>query len=101
MQEEEGTLSFSQPAHLDDMVLNSQLHAAQPCTRTSSQNTFQILVQRMTCFCICTDYKETIEKLCKLLDKLSYTWRIAAKVLTVTTTDKCDVKLHTLADFRL
>ncbi|PNF20179.1 hypothetical protein B7P43_G17215 [Cryptotermes secundus] len=39
MQEEEGTLSFSQPAHLNDMVLNSQLHATQPCTQTSSQLT--------------------------------------------------------------
>ncbi|XP_023702412.1 uncharacterized protein LOC111861794 [Cryptotermes secundus] len=57
-QEERGTLPFSQPAHLNDMVLNSQLHATQPSTRTSSQ-------------------------------------------LTVTTTDKRDVKLHTLADFQL
>ncbi|PNF38896.1 hypothetical protein B7P43_G08227 [Cryptotermes secundus] len=36
-QEERGTLPFSQPAHLNDMVLNSQLHATQPSTRTSSQ----------------------------------------------------------------
>ncbi|PNF39076.1 hypothetical protein B7P43_G04356, partial [Cryptotermes secundus] len=79
MQEEKGTLPFSQPAHLNDTVLNSQLHAAQPYTRASSQNTFQILVRHMTRFCVCTDYKERIEKLCKLLDKLSYTWRICSQ----------------------
>ena len=37
MQEEKGTLPFSQPAHLNDTVLNAQLHASQPSTRTSSQ----------------------------------------------------------------
>ncbi|PNF27059.1 hypothetical protein B7P43_G10407 [Cryptotermes secundus] len=112
MQKEKGTLSFSQPAHLDDMVLNSQLHATQPSTQTSSQNTFQNLVRRMTRFYVCTNYEETIEKICKLFDKLNYTWKIAAKVLTITTTDKRDMKLvfkaavldmdgDTLVDFRL
>ncbi|XP_023727283.1 uncharacterized protein LOC111875342 [Cryptotermes secundus] len=52
MQEERGTSPFSQPAHLNDVVLNSQLHATQPSTRTSSQNTFQILVRHDTLLCM-------------------------------------------------
>jgi serine/threonine-protein kinase Chk1 len=107
MLEENVPFSFSQPAHLDDMLLNSQLHATQPSTQTSSQvvlsrilnvinyfiftsvlkacfvsqNTFQKLVRRMTRFFVCTSYEETVEKVCKLLDRLSYTWKIAAKVV--------------------
>lgn len=46
-----------------------------------SQNTFQKLVRRMTRFFVCTSYEETVEKLCRLLDRLSYTWKIAAKVV--------------------
>lgn len=112
MMEERASFSFSQPAYLDDMLLNSQLHATQPSTQTSSQNTFQKLVRRMTRFFVCTSYEETVEKVCKLLDRLSYTWKIAARVLTITTTDKRNMRLvfkacvldmdgKTLLDFRL
>lgn len=37
MLEEKVSFSFSQPAYLDDMLLNSQLHATQPSTQPSSQ----------------------------------------------------------------
>lgn len=112
MLEEKVSFSFSQPAYLDDMLLNSQLHATQPSTQPSSQNTFQKLVRRMTRFFVCTSYEETVEQVCKLLDRLSYTWKITAKVLTITTVDKRNMRLvfkaavldmdgKTLLDFRL
>jgi len=107
MLEEKVSFSFSQPAYLDDMLLNSQLHATQPSTQPSSQvlvcgvltvntfhfcnyhkhcvifsqNTFQKLVRRMTRFFVRTSYEETVAQLCKLLDRLSYTWKITAKVV--------------------
>lgn len=109
MLEEKVSFSFSQPAYLDDMLLNSQLHATQPSTQPSNQvlicavlsvrtfyfckwvatntvcsllqNTFQKLVRRMTRFFVCTSYEETVEQVCKLLDRLSYTWKITAKVV--------------------
>jgi hypothetical protein len=37
MLEEKVSFSFSQPAYLDDMLLNSQLHPTQPSTQSSSQ----------------------------------------------------------------
>jgi hypothetical protein len=43
MLEEKVSFSFSQPAYLDDMLLNSQLQATQPSTQTSSQ----VVVSRM------------------------------------------------------
>ncbi|GFG38350.1 hypothetical protein Cfor_05695 [Coptotermes formosanus] len=138
MLEEKVSFSFSQPAYLDDMLLNSQLHATQPSTQPSSQvlvcrvlsirtfhfhklvantilflqNTFQKLVRRMTRFFVCTSYEETVEQVCRLLDRLSYTWKITAKVLTITTVDKRNMRLvfkaavldmdgKTLLDFRL
>ncbi|XP_069695563.1 serine/threonine-protein kinase grp isoform X2 [Periplaneta americana] len=112
MLEEKGSFSFSQPAYLDDMLLNSQLHATQPSTQPSSQNTFQKLVRRMTRFFVCTSCEESLEQLCKLLEKLGYTWKIAANVITITAIDKRNMRLvfkanildmdgKTLLDFRL
>jgi hypothetical protein len=40
MQKEKASFSFSQPAYLDDMLLNSQLHATQPSTQSSNQVVF-------------------------------------------------------------
>jgi hypothetical protein len=37
----------------------------------------------MTRFFVSTSYEETVEKVCKLLDRLSYTWKIAAKVVCI------------------
>jgi hypothetical protein len=53
---EEKVSSFSQPAYLDDMLLNSQLHATQPSTQPSSQVILCRMLNIMKCdsFNFCT-----------------------------------------------
>lgn len=33
----------------------------------------------MTRFFVCTSYEETVEQMCKMLDRFSYTWKITTK----------------------
>lgn len=63
---------FSQPANLDDLILNSQLNP----TQGGNQNMFQKLVRRMTRFFVSTDFDQTIKRLSHIFDHLSYTWKL-------------------------
>lgn len=63
---------FSQPANLDDLLLNSQMNP----TQGTNQNIFQKLVRRMTRFFVSTDFDQTVKRLSHIFDHLGYTWKI-------------------------
>uniref|UniRef100_A0A8D9A1G7 Serine/threonine-protein kinase Chk1 n=1 Tax=Cacopsylla melanoneura TaxID=428564 RepID=A0A8D9A1G7_9HEMI len=65
--------SFSQPTHLDDLLVSSQFVSTQ--STQTSQSTVQKLVRRMTRFFVKYAAEEAVEKLCMILDKLGYSWR--------------------------
>ncbi|XP_071957573.1 serine/threonine-protein kinase Chk1-like [Antedon mediterranea] len=102
-------VSFSQPVHLDDMLLGSQL----PCTPGNSQTPFQKLVKRMTRFFTKYSVEESIHSLLEVLEKLGYQAKqTSAGQLTITTQDKrrnpltfkatlVDMDGNVLVDFRL
>ncbi|XP_049763820.1 serine/threonine-protein kinase grp [Schistocerca cancellata] len=102
--------SFSQPAHLEDLLLSSQLN---PTQSSGTQNPFQKLVRRMTRFFVTTNCEDSLRRLCDLLDKIGFSWKIATtRVVTITTVDKRKMQLvfkanvmvmdgNTLLDFRL
>ncbi|CAG0882110.1 unnamed protein product [Cyprideis torosa] len=65
--------SFSQPAALEDLLVNSQTQQTQTTQGTSTQLTpFQRLVKRMTRFIVKTDLKATIAALESTGRKLTY-----------------------------
>ncbi|XP_071454661.1 serine/threonine-protein kinase grp [Hetaerina americana] len=111
-QEQVPSFSFSQPAHIEDLILNSQFHCTQQQT-SSSQSTYQKLVRRMTRFFVKTNHEETLKELCGVLEKFGFSWKMnVAGVLTIGTVDKRKMKLvfkanllemgeHFLLDFRL
>ncbi|XP_046388652.1 serine/threonine-protein kinase grp isoform X2 [Ischnura elegans] len=111
-QDQVPSFSFSQPAHLEDLLLSSQFHCTQQ-QPSSSQNTYQKLVRRMTRFFVKTNHEETLKELCGVLEKFGYSWKMnVAGVLTIGTVDKRKMKLvfkanllemgeHILLDFRL
>lgn len=102
-------ISFSQPAHLEDMLLSTQTQG----TQSSSQSPLQKLVKRMTRFFVTTDANETVQVLKSLFEKLGYVWKTNSPgQITVTTQDKRKAQLvfkasliemnsRILVDFRL
>ncbi|KAL1418707.1 hypothetical protein MTO96_025739 [Rhipicephalus appendiculatus] len=102
-------VSFSQPAHLDDMLLSTQTQG----TQSSSQTPLQRLVKRMTRFFVTTDAQQTVEELKSLFERLGYSWKTNSPgQITVTTQDKRKAQLvfkasliemsaKILVDFRL
>ncbi|XP_015592593.1 serine/threonine-protein kinase grp isoform X3 [Cephus cinctus] len=109
--EERPGFSFSQPAHMEDLLLCTQLQATQ-YTQTS-QNTFQKLVRRMTRFFVETDCEATVKRLLQYLENEKYTYRINDfGIVTITGTDRRKMPLvfkanmiemdgKILVDFRL
>lgn len=73
--EERPGFSFSQPAHIEDLLLCTQVQTKQ-LTQQSQQNTFQRLVRRMTRFFVKTDCDTTVMRLVNCLEKEKYTCRI-------------------------
>lgn len=102
-------VSFSQPAHLDDLLLSTQTQG----TQSSSQTPLQRLVKRMTRFFVTTDAQQTVEELKSLFERLGYSWKTNSPgQITVTTQDKRKAQLvfkasliemsaKILVDFRL
>lgn len=67
--------SFSQPAHIDDMLLNSQLNT-QTASGSSNSSPLQRLVKRMTRLVAKVSCDEAVKHLGQQLTKLGYTWKI-------------------------
>ncbi|OQR71943.1 serine/threonine-protein kinase Chk1-like [Tropilaelaps mercedesae] len=76
---------LSQPACLDDILLNSQLSSG--ATQTT-QNPIQRLVKRMTRFFVSTSAEETATKLREILGKLAFNFKQNGYEFTVTLQDK-------------
>ena len=100
---------LSQPACLDDILLNSQLSGG---TTQTTQNPIQRLVKRMTRFFVKTSAEETSSKLKEILNKLAFNYKVNGLEFTVTLHDKRRQKLvfkanilnmngSVLVDFRL
>lgn len=110
VQELINTFSFSQPVHMDHLLLSTQ---SDNCTQGSSQTPFQRLVKRMTRFFSSLDMEKTKLKLTETLDNHRYSWKIHhANQVTVTLNDKrkhnltikinlLDMDGSVLVDFRL
>ncbi|XP_060825265.1 serine/threonine-protein kinase grp [Bombus pascuorum] len=110
--EERPGFSFSQPAHIEDLLLCTQVQNKQ-FTQTSQQNTFQRLVRRMTRFFVKTDLETTVKRLLNYLKNENYTCRINNfGTITVTANDRRKMPLvfkvnvfemdgKILVDFRL
>ncbi|XP_043462969.1 serine/threonine-protein kinase grp [Leptopilina heterotoma] len=103
--------SFSQPAHMEDLLLSTQLPNTQPNTQTS-QNSFQRLVRRMTRFFVSTECDSTVQKLMNSLMKYNYNHRMNGGIITISTVDRRKMPLvfkasihdmdgRILVDFRL
>ncbi|XP_053125791.1 serine/threonine-protein kinase Chk1 isoform X2 [Hemicordylus capensis] len=102
-------ISFSQPACPEHMLLNSQLVG----TPSSSQNTWQRLVKRMTRFFLKLDADQSYHILRELCEKMGYVWKKSCtNQVTISTTDRRNNKLifkanlvemedKILVDFRL
>lgn len=73
--EERPGFSFSQPAHMEDLLLCTQVQTMQQ-TQPSQQNSFQRLVRRMTRFFVRTECDETVTRLLNCLENESYTYRV-------------------------
>ncbi|PIK56236.1 checkpoint kinase 1 [Apostichopus japonicus] len=109
VQELMNPFSFSQPVHMENLLLSTQTD----CTQGSSQTPYQKLVKRMTRFFSSLDTEMTKEKLTLILDKLRYTWKNHhSNQVTVTLNDKRKHNLtfkvnllemdgNVLVDFRL
>jgi len=104
--------SFSQPAHIDDMLLNSQLNT-QTASGSSNSSPLQRLVKRMTRLVAKVSCDEAVKHLSQQLTKLGYTWKIHSPgVVTISTQDRrkmqlvfkataYDMQTMVLLDFRL
>jgi hypothetical protein len=69
--------SFSQPAHIDDMLLNSQLGNTQTAIDGSGGSSpLQRLVKRMTRLVAKVSCDEAVKYLGQHLTKMGYTWKI-------------------------
>ncbi|XP_068732386.1 serine/threonine-protein kinase Chk1-like [Montipora capricornis] len=102
-------LCFSQPVHLDHMLLSTQMQ----CTPGASQTPFQRLVKRMTRFHTKKTPEKMLFKLKEVLDNLKYNFLVNSQhQVTIFTTDKRQKKLSIkinlidmngslLVDFRL
>ena len=74
--------SFSQPAHIDDMLLNSQVNT-QTTSGSSMSSPLQRLVKRMTRLVAKVSCEEAIKHLGQHLTKLGYVWKIHAGVVCI------------------
>ncbi|XP_071569597.1 serine/threonine-protein kinase grp isoform X1 [Temnothorax nylanderi] len=104
------TFSFSQPAHVEDLLLGTQLQAF---TQPSQQNSFQRLVRRMTRFFVKIECEETVRRLIRYCEKEKYAYRVnESGVVTILTMDRRKMSLvfkvnfiemdgNILVDFRL
>jgi len=106
--------SFSQPAHIDDMLLNSQVGNTQTAMDGSAGGSpLQRLVKRMTRLVAKVSCDEAVKHLGQRLTKLGYTWKIHSPgVVTISTQDRrkmqlvfkatvYDMQSMVLLDFRL
>lgn len=76
---------FSQPAHIDDLLLNSQFHFTQVPSLTS----YQKLIRRMTRFFVSLDFENAINKIIEVLESLTCSWKRGPScVITFTTIDR-------------
>ncbi|XP_034193551.1 serine/threonine-protein kinase grp isoform X1 [Osmia lignaria lignaria] len=103
--------SFSQPAHIEDLLLCTQVQTK--FTQASQQNTFQRLVRRMTRFFVKTELEATVKRLLNCLKNESYTCRVNNfGTITISTMDRRKMPLvfkanivemdgKILVDFRL
>ncbi|XP_019700413.1 serine/threonine-protein kinase grp isoform X3 [Harpegnathos saltator] len=104
--------SFSQPAHVEDLLLCTQLQAMQQ-TQPSQQNTLQKLVRRMTRFFVKTECGDVIKRLMRICAKENYSCRVnECGTVTISTIDRrkmtlvfkvnfIDMDGNILVDFRL
>ncbi|XP_033222245.1 serine/threonine-protein kinase grp isoform X3 [Belonocnema kinseyi] len=113
--EERPGFSFSQPAHMEDLLLSTQLQTlAYTQTQTqTSLSTFQKMVRRMTRFFVKTECDTTVKRLISCLKKESYTYRInECGIITISSMDRrkmplvFKINIHEmdgkiLVDFRL
>lgn len=87
--------SFSQPASIDNMYLNSQVNATQfsQFSQATSQSPLLKLVKRMTRVFVHLNVERTCAELIKLFDKFMYDYKEIVmnerqRQITVTTSDK-------------
>lgn len=110
--EEQPGFSFSQPAHIEDLLVCTQVQNKQ-LTQASQQNTYQRLVRRMTRFFVKTPLEITVKRLINCMNSENYTCRINdCRTITISSTDRRKVPLvfkanivemdgKILVDFRL
>ncbi|XP_078053386.1 serine/threonine-protein kinase grp [Augochlora pura] len=110
--EEQPGFSFSQPAHIEDLLVCTQVQNKQ-LTQASQQNTYQRLVRRMTRFFVKTALETTVNRLINCLNSENYTCRINdCRTITISSTDRRTMPLvfkanivemdgKILVDFRL
>lgn len=78
--------SFSQPADIDDMLLNSQVNT-QTASGNSVSSPLQRLVKRMTRLVAKVSCEEAIKHLCQHLTKLGYSWKIHTPGVVISTNE--------------
>lgn len=76
---------FSQPVHIDDLLLSSQLHS----TQTAALDGYQNLIRRMTRFFVTVDAETAIKKVVDVLESSACSWKRGPPfILTFTTIDR-------------
>lgn len=75
---EKESFSFSQPTHIDDLLLSTQLHF----TQSPNQNHYQKLVKRMTRFFVNMTWEAAVETLCNYLDKQGWKSSVNARIVS-------------------
>lgn len=82
---EERIFCFSQPTHLDDLLLSSQLHT----TQATALNNYQKLVRRMTRFFVTSDVESAINRVSTVLETLGCSWKQGPPaIITFSTIDR-------------
>ncbi|KMQ93264.1 serine threonine-protein kinase grp-like protein [Lasius niger] len=95
--DERPAFSFSQPAHMEDLLLCTQL---QVLTQPSQQNSFQRLVRRMTRFFVKIECEDVVKRLIRYCEKENYVYRVNEfGVLTISTIDRRKMPLVFKANF--
>lgn len=111
--EERPAFSFSQPVHIEDLLLYSQLQPYQLTQQSQQQNSFQRLARRMTRFFVKVECDVAVKWLVNCLENENYTYRINDfGTITISTVDRrkmplvfkaniIDMDGKILLDFRL
>ncbi|KAL0267433.1 UNVERIFIED_CONTAM: hypothetical protein PYX00_009706 [Menopon gallinae] len=106
---EERVFCFSQPTHLDDLLLSSQLHT----TQATTLNNYQKLIRRMTRFFVTSDVESAINRVSGILESLGCSWKQGPPaIITFSTIDRrknilvfkanvIEMNGNVLMDFRL